>query len=88
MVLTVIIFRRCMSYLVPNKLPNSLHLRQESFLLIGLAPGMVYSSAICSFTCRLYAYAFSCPGTVVLVRFISPLAVDAYVISGANASMK
>ena len=32
----VIIFRRCMSSLVSSRLPSSLHLRQESFPLIGL----------------------------------------------------
>ena len=34
---------------------NSLHLRQESFPLIGVASGTVYSYVLCSFTCRLYA---------------------------------
>ena len=43
-VLMVIIFRRCMSYLVSSRLPSSLHLRQESFSLIGVASGTVYSS--------------------------------------------
>ena len=35
MVLMVIIFRWCMSSLVSSRLPSSLHLRQESFPLIG-----------------------------------------------------
>ena len=81
MVLMVIIFRRCMSSLVSSRLPSSLHLRQESFPLTGVASGMVYSSVLCSFTCRLYAW--SCPGTVTLVRLISSLDFDAYVISSA-----
>ena len=55
MVLMVIIFRRCMSSLVSIRLPSSLHLRQESFPLIGVASGTVYYSVLCSFTCRLYA---------------------------------
>ena len=54
-VLTVIIFRRCMSSLVSSKLPSSCHLRQEYFPLIGVASGTVYSSAVCVFTCKLYA---------------------------------
>ena len=44
MILMVIIFRRCMSYLVSSKLPNNLHLCQASFPLMGLVSGMVYSS--------------------------------------------
>ena len=75
----VIIVRLCMSSVVSSRLPSSLHLRQETFPLMGLASRTVHSSVFCSFISRLYA--FSCIGTVDLVRLISRLDVDAYVIS-------
>ena len=75
----VIIFRLCMSSFVSSRLPSSLRLRQETLPLMGVASRTVYSSVICSFTCRLYA--FSSLGTVALVPLISRLDVDAYVIS-------
>ena len=77
----VIICCRCMSSLVSSRLPSSLHLHQGTFPLMGLASGTVYSSVLFSFTCRLYA--FNCPGTVALVRLISPAVVESYVISSA-----
>ena len=45
------IFRRCMFSLVSSKLPSNSDLLQESFPLMGLVSGTVYS--FFSFTCRL-----------------------------------
>ena len=42
-----------MSPLMSSELPSNLHLRQESFPLMGLVSGTVYSADFPPFTCRL-----------------------------------